>query len=205
MPITQIDIDDASNVIDELLGNQDEAQAYSQDPEGWLTEHGYDGLNPEAVAQCGATASAGAGAAVAAPASVAAGASGASAVAAVLNPVVYNHYYEVDNSITNNIEANGDVQVVQGDGNVVAGDDLDNTGGNIQTGDGIQVDGDVSDSNLNTGDDAQQAIDNSTNVEGDLDQSTNVDVDDHSIDQSGSVGNTATDTDVSQDIDVDAV
>ncbi len=206
MPITQIDIDDASNVIDELLGNQDEAQAYSQDPEGWLTEHGYDGLNPEAVAQCGASASAGAGAAVAAPASVAAGASGASAVAAVLNPVVYNHYYEVDNSITNNIEANGDVQVVQGDGNVVAGDDLDNTGGNIQTGDGVQIDdSNVTDSNINSGDDVQQAIDNSTNVEGDLDQSTNVDVDDHSIDQSGGVGNTATDTDVSQDIDVDAI
>ncbi|HEY8217806.1 MAG TPA: hypothetical protein VIH82_11775 [Acidimicrobiia bacterium] len=206
MPITQIDIDDASNLIDELLGNQDEAQAYSQDPEGWLTEHGYDGLNPEAVAQCGASASAGAGAAVASSGAAAAGASGASAVAAVLNPVVYNHYYEVDNSITNNIEANGDVQVVQGDGNVVAGDDLDNTGGQIQTGDGIQVGGDVSDSNLNTGDDVQQAIDQSTNIEGDVDQHTDVNIDDHSVGD-GSIG-TTTDSSTTvqdQDIDVDAV
>ena len=54
MPITQVDIDDATNLIEELLGNQDEAEAYSKDPEGWLGEHGYDGLNPEAVAQCGA-------------------------------------------------------------------------------------------------------------------------------------------------------
>jgi adhesin HecA-like repeat protein len=96
----------------------------------------------------------------------AAASSGASAVAAVLNPVVYNHYYEVDNSITNNIEADGNVNVVIGDGNVTAGDDLDNTGGNIQTGDGVQIDDSViDDSNINSGDDVQQAIDQSTNVE----------------------------------------
>ena len=138
MPITQIDIDEAQTVIDELLGNQDEALEYSKNPEGWLTEHGYDNLSPEAVAQCGASASAGGGAAVA-TAGTAAASSGASAVAAVLNPVVYNHYYEVDNSITNNIEADGNVNVVIGDGNVTAGDDIN--AGQIQTGDGIQVGG----------------------------------------------------------------
>jgi hypothetical protein len=162
MPITQIDIDEAQHVIDELLGNQDEALEYSKNPEGWLTEHGYDNLSPEAVAQCGASASAGGGAAVATAGSAAAS-SGASAVAAVLNPVVYNHYYEVDNSITNNIEADGNVNVVIGDGNVTAGDDIN--AGQIQTGDGIQVGGNVDDSNLNTGDDVQQAIDQSTNIE----------------------------------------
>ena len=166
MPITQIDIDEATNVIEELLGDQDAARAYSENPEGWLTEHGYDGLNPEAVAQCGASASAGGGAAVATAGSAAAASSGATAVAAVLNPVVYNHYYEVDNSITNNIEADGNVNVVIGDGNVVAGDDLENEGGQIQTGDGVQIDDStIDDSNINSGDDVQQAIDQSTNVE----------------------------------------
>lgn len=166
MAITQIDIDEATNVIEELLGDQDEARAYSENPEGWLTEHGYDGLNPEAVAQCGASASAGGGAAVATAGSAAAASSGASAVAAVLNPVVYNHYYEVDNSITNNIEADGNVNVVTGDGNVVAGDDLNNQDGQIQTGDGVQIDDStIVDSNVNSGDDVQQAIDQSTNIE----------------------------------------
>jgi hypothetical protein len=209
MPITQIDIDDATNVIDELLGNQDEAEAYSQDPEGWLTEHGYDGLNPEAVAQCGASASAGGGAAVAASgASAAAGASGASAVAAVLNPVVYNHYYEVDNSITNNIENNGDLDFNQqvGDGNVNIDDSVVEGDVQTQTGDGIQFGGDVSDSNLASGDDNQQAIDQSTNVEGDLDQHTDINVDDHSIGD-GSLGQTTDNSSTvqDQDIDVDAV
>jgi hypothetical protein len=202
MPITQVDIDDATNVIDELLGNQDQAEAYSQDPEGWLTEHGYDGLNPEAVAQCGASASAGGGAAIASSGASAAGASGASAVATVLNPVVYNHYYEVDNSITNNIENNGDLDFNQqvGDGNVNVNDSTVEGDIQTQTGDGIQVGGDVSDSNLASGDDNQQAVDQSTNVEGDLDQS--VDVDDHS--GIGNVDNSA-EIDQSVDVDVDAI
>jgi hypothetical protein len=204
MPITQIDIDDATNVIEELFNNDEEAKAYSEDPEGWLTEHGYDGLNPEAVAQCGASASAGGGAAVAASgASAAAGASGASAVAAVLNPVVYNHYYEVDNSITNNIENNGDLDFNQqiGDGNVNVGDGAVVDDIQTQTGDGIQVGGSVEDSNLATGDDNQQAIDESTNVGGDLDQSTNIDtdIDSHDIVDSP----LATSTDSSTDVDVD--
>src|SRR5262245_26634357 len=200
MPITQVDIDDATNLIDELLGNQDEAEAYSQDPEGWLTEHGYDGLNPEAVAQCGASASAGSGAAVASSGAAAAGASGASAVAAVLNPVVYNHYYEVDNSITNNIVNNGDLDFNQqvGDGNVNIDDSVVDGDVMTQTGDGVQVnDSTIENSNIATGDDNQQAIDQSTNVEGDLDQS--VDIDSHDvIDSPGGVN-----TDVSADTEID--
>jgi hypothetical protein len=203
MPITQVDIDDATNLIDELLGNQDEAEAYSQDPEGWLTEHGYDGLNPEAVAQCGASASAGSGAAVASSGAAAAGASGASAVAAV--PVVYNHYYEVDNSITNNIVNNGDLDFNQqvGDGNVNIDDSVVEGDVMTQTGDGVQVnDSTIEDSNIATGDDNQQAIDQSTNVEGDLDQHSDVNVDDHSIDNSPGATETDSSTTV-QDLDVD--
>jgi len=203
MPITQVDIDDATNLLDELLGNQQEAEAYSKNPEGWLDEHGYSGVNPEAVSQCGA--GYGGGAAVASSGGAAA-ASGVGGVAAALNPVVYNQYYGVDNSITTNIANSGDLdfnqQITQGDGNVVAGDDIDNDGGQIQTGDGIQAgdDVDIDDSNVATGDDNQQAIDESTTV-GDVD----VDIDDHSIDNSAGATSTDDSTDVDTgDIDIDA-
>jgi hypothetical protein len=167
MPITQVDIEGAEQLLEDLMGNQDEAEAYSKDPQGWITEHGYENVNPEAVAQCGAAyggagvASAGAGAA----------SSGVAGVVAQLDPVVYNNYYEVDNSITNNIENHGDLDFNQqvGDGNVNINDsDID---GDVQTqtGDGIQVnDSVIDDSNLSSGDDNQQAIDQSSNVDVDV-------------------------------------
>jgi hypothetical protein len=166
MPITQIDIEGAEKVIEDLLGSQDEAESYSKDPQGWLTEHGYDGLNPEAVAQCGA---AHGGAGVAATGAGAAS-SGVAGVAAALDPIVYNNYYEIDNSITNNIENHGDLDFNQqvGDGNVNIND---SAVGDVQTqtGDGIQIDESViDDSNLASGDDNQQAIDQSTNVDVDV-------------------------------------
>ena len=172
MPITQVDIDDAQGLIDLLMGDQSAAEDYSKNPDQWLEQNGYANLNPEAVAQCGAAY--GGGASIAST-SAGAASSGVAGVSAVLNPVVYNHYYE-DNSITNNIEANGDVDIdntvqsVDGDGNVLAGDDIEDS--NIQTGDGIQADEgsvDIVDSNVATGDDNQQAIDESTNVDVDVD------------------------------------
>jgi hypothetical protein len=162
MPITQIDIEGAEKVIEDLLGSQDEAEAYSKDPQGWLTEHGYENLNPEAVAQCGAAhagtgvASAGAGAA----------SSGVAGVAAALDPIVYNNYYEIDNSITNNIENHGNLDFNQqvGDGNVNVNDST------IEGDDGIQVnDSTIEESNLASGDDNQQAVDDSTNIDADID------------------------------------
>ncbi len=167
MPITQVDIEEAEKVIEELLGSQDEAEAYSKDPQGWITEHGYDGLNPEAVAQCGA---AHGGAGVAAT-SAGAATSGVAGVTAALNPVVYNHYYEIDNSITNNIENHGDLDFNQqvGDGNVNINESTVEGDVQSQTGDGIQVnDSVIEDSNLASGDDNQQAIDESTNVDVDV-------------------------------------
>ena len=168
MPITQVDIEGAEQLLEDLMGNQAEAEAYAKDPQGWITEHGYENVNPEAVAQCGAAyggagaASAGAGAAT----------SGVAGVVAQLDPVVYNNYYDVDNSITNNIENHGDLDFNQqiGDGNVNVNDsDID---GDIQTqtGDGIQInDSTIDDSNLSSGDDNQQAIDQSTNTDLDID------------------------------------
>jgi hypothetical protein len=166
MPITQIDIEGAEKVIEDLLGNQEDAEAYSKDPQGWLTEHGYENLNPEAVAQCGAAHS---GAGVAATGAGAAS-SGVAGVAAALDPIVYNNYYEIDNSITNNIENHGDLDFNQqvGDGNVNIND---SAVGDVQTqtGDGIQIDDStIEDSNLASGDDNQQAIDESTNVDVDI-------------------------------------
>lgn len=203
MPITQIDIDDATNLIDELFGDPEQAQAYSENPEAWLGEHGYDGVNPEAVAQCGA----GYGGGAAAATGGGAAASGVSGVVAALDPVVYNHYSEVDNSIdnsiTNNIINNGNLDFNQqvGDGNVnvnvgdgaVVDDIQTQTGSGIQAGDDVNI----SDSNVATGDDNQQAIDESTNVGGDLDQSTDVDIDSHDVTGIGNVGvDASTDTDI---------
>jgi hypothetical protein len=162
MAITQVDIEGAEQLIDDLLGNQEEAENYAKDPEGWLNEHGYANVNPEALAQCGAAYGGGAAATSAAGAA----SSGVAGVVATLDPVVYNYYSEVDNSITNNIENHGNLDFNQqiGDGNVninestVEGDVL------TQTGDGIQVnDSTILDSNLASGDDNQQAIDQSVN------------------------------------------
>ena len=168
MPITQVDIEGAEKLLEDLMGNQEAAESYSKDPEGWLNEHGYADLNPEAVAQCGAAYS-GAGVATA---GAGAASSGVAGVVAQLDPVVYNNYYEIDNSITNNIENHGDLDFNQqiGDGNVNVNDsDID---GDIQTqtGDGIQInDSDIDNSNLSSGDDNQQAIDQSTNTTLDID------------------------------------
>jgi hypothetical protein len=162
MPITQVDIEEAEQLIDELLGNEEEAEQYSQDPQGWLTTHGYAGVNPQAVAQCGAAYGGGA----AASASASAASSGVAGVVAHLDPVVYNHYLEVDNSITNNIENHGDLDFNQqiGDGNVNLNDSTVEGDLLTQTGDGIQVnDSTIEDSNLASGDDNQQAIDQSLN------------------------------------------
>lgn len=166
MPITQVDIEQAEKLIEELLGNQEEAEAYSKDPEGWLNQHGYANVSPEAVAQCGAAYGGGAAAMSAGAAS-----SGVAGVAAALDPVVYNHYVTIDNSITNNIENHGNLDFNQqvGDGNVNI---EDSTVGDIQTqtGDGIQIDDStIDDSNLASGDDNQQAIDESFNVDVDID------------------------------------
>ncbi|MGH9032755.1 MAG: hypothetical protein ACRDZV_11565, partial [Acidimicrobiia bacterium] len=88
---------------------------------------------------------------------------GAGAVAQ-LDYIVYNNYYE-DNSITNNIENHGNldfdqtVQNVEGDGNVVAGDDIEDS--QVQTGDGVQVEDSVlTDTNVETGE-GDQLIDES--------------------------------------------
>jgi hypothetical protein len=144
MPITQVQLNDAQSLIDLLLGNHDAAQAYSQDPVGWLDANGYGNVSAEAVAAAGASSAAGAGAAsAAASASASAGAAG---VAAQLNPIVYNSYFE-DNSITNNILANGDVtidntvQSVDGDGNVLQDDTTVFGDQQVQTGSGIQGQG----------------------------------------------------------------
>ncbi len=120
MPITQVDIEGAEKLLEDLMGNQEAAESYSKDPEGWLNEHGYADLNPEAVAQCGA-AYGGAGVATA---GAGAASSGVAGVVAQLDPVVYNNYYEIDNSITNNIENHGDLDFNQqiGDGNVNVND-----------------------------------------------------------------------------------
>jgi hypothetical protein len=165
MPITQVDIEGAEQLLEELLGDESKAEDYAKDPEGWLTEHGYSGVNPQAVAQCGVAYGGGSAAASAGAAS-----SGVAGVVAHLDPVVYNHYYEVDNSITNNVENHGNLDFNQqvGDGN---GNVNDSAVGDVQTqtGDGIQVDDStIEDSNLASGDDNQQAVDESFNLDVDV-------------------------------------
>jgi hypothetical protein len=171
MPITQVDIEGAEQLLEDLLGNQEQAEEYSKDPEGWLQEHGYSGVNPEALSQCGAAYGGGAAAAGSAGAAGVAS-SGVAGVVATLDPVVYNHYYEVDNSITNNIENHGNLDFNQqvGEGNVNIEDSVVEGDVQTQTGDGIQMDDStIFDSNVATGDDNQQAIDESTNVDVDID------------------------------------
>jgi hypothetical protein len=174
MPITQVDIEGAEQLIDDLLGNQEEAENYAKDPEGWLNEHGYANVNPEALAQCGAAYGAGGAAAT----SAGAASSGVAGIAAALDPVVYNHYYEVDNSITNNIENHGNLDFNQqiGDGNVNVNDSVVEGDIQTQTGDGIQMDdSNIVDSNVATGDDNQQAIDESINDSFNVDLELDVD------------------------------
>jgi hypothetical protein len=187
--IDQSEINVAQELIDAVIGD---AEEYSKDPEAWLDSHPqYANVSPQAVEACGAGGFGG-GTAVA-HASAGAATSGVAGITAQLNPIVYNHYYEVDNSVTNNLEADGNINVVTGDGNVVAGDDLSNTG-QIQTGDGIQVGGDVEGSNLNTGDNVQQAIDESTNIGGDVGQGANV------TSGGGGIADGSTDTNVDASI-----
>jgi hypothetical protein len=169
MPITQVDIEGAEQLLEELLGDESKAEDYAKDPEGWLTEHGYSGVNPQAVAQCGVAYGGGSAAASAGAAS-----SGVAGVVAHLDPVVYNHYHEVDSSITNNTENHGnlDFNPQVGDGNVNVNDSTVEGDIQTQTGDGIQIDDSiVDDSNLSSGDDNQQAIDQSTNTHVDVDVS----------------------------------
>jgi hypothetical protein len=193
-------------MFDKLLGDKAEATAYSENPEKWLDENGYDNLDPQAVAECGvgygsgasASASSGGGAVASQPASYSPGVAG---VAQAIDPVVYNNYYDnsVDNSITNNIANNGyldfDQQIVQGDGNVVAGENLVNTG-QIQTGDGIQgmageggTGVDIDDSAVATGGgDATNTVDNS--VDTDIDTNVITDSQGVNVDQSEGEGDT---------------
>lgn len=127
-------------MFDQLLGNKAEAEAFSEDPEKWVEEKGYGDLPADAVAECGVQYGSGASAVASSGGGYSPGVAGVAQAAA---PSVYNTYIE-DNDITTNIANNGIIQIgddnqaVQGDGNVVAGDDINNQGGQIQTGSGIQ-------------------------------------------------------------------
>ncbi|MGH9032819.1 MAG: hypothetical protein ACRDZV_11895, partial [Acidimicrobiia bacterium] len=110
MPVTKTEVNVAQEVINVLLGDKGEAEAYSQNPEGWLDSHGYADVSAEAVATCG-VGGGGAGGGGGASAGVAAPPVGAGAVAQ-LDYIVYNNYYE-DNSITNNIENHGNLDFDQ--------------------------------------------------------------------------------------------
>ncbi|HEX6312685.1 MAG TPA: hypothetical protein VF152_13805 [Acidimicrobiia bacterium] len=164
MPVTKTEVNVAQEVINLLVGDKAEAEAYSQDPEGWLDGHGYAGVSGEAIATCGVGGGGGASAGASAGgggagAYAAAPPAGASAVAQ-LDYIVYNNYYE-DNSITNNIENHGNLdfnQQIAGDNSVNVND---STTGDVQAGEGnIQVGGDVSDSNLEAGE-GDQLVDES--------------------------------------------
>jgi len=128
-------------MFDKLLGNKAEAEAFSENPEQWLETEGYADLPPQAVAECGVQY--GSGATAVASSGGGGYSPGVAGVAEAAAPSVYNTYIE-DNDITTNIANNGIIQIgddnqaVQGDGNVVAGDDINNEGGQIQTGSGIQ-------------------------------------------------------------------
>jgi hypothetical protein len=150
--VTEQAMEQAREMLDLLRGNRAEAVAYSENPEEWVNEHGYEDVPAEAVAACGvgggatATASSGGGGGYSGPAPAPGG--GVAGTLEQVDYVVYN-YYGDDNSITTNIANNGyldfdqTIQQVEGDGNVLAGDDLNNQGGQIQTGDGLQAGGDI--------------------------------------------------------------
>ncbi len=150
MPVSKTEIDVAQEVINVLLGDKQEAEAYSENPQGWLDGHGYEGVSAEALAECGT--GYGAGASASASAGAGGGAypppAGASAVAQ-LDYIVYNNYVE-DNDIINNIENHGnlDFQQVVGDDNITQGDGgvigQAQTGeGNVQVGAGANVSGNI--------------------------------------------------------------
>ncbi len=145
MAITQVDIDSAEDLINELLGNQDAAEEYSKDPEGWLQDNGYGNVSPEAVQQCAVTHRSRVvpqGERVASPTRtprrrrrrpVRRGRGRARP--GRLQPLLHVDN-SVDNSITNNIVNNGNL-------------DFDQT---VQQGDGnVAIDGDVTDSQVQTG------------------------------------------------------
>jgi hypothetical protein len=158
MPVTKTEVNVAQEVINVLLGDKGEAQAYSENPEAWLDGHGYADVSAEALATCGVGAGGGGAGASASASAAVAPPVGAGAVAQ-LDYIVYNNYE--DNSITNNIENHGDLdfQQVVGDNNVTAGDDIENS--QVQTGDGVQVDDSVlTDTNIETGE-GDQLIDES--------------------------------------------
>ena len=147
-------------MFDKLLGDKAQAEAFSEDPEGWVTANGYGDLPADAVAECGVQYGSGA-TAVASSGGGGGYAPGVAGVAQAAAPSVYNTYIE-DNSITNNLAANGDINldqnVIQGDDNVLAddggvaaGDDIEDS--QIQTGSGIQAgeDVDIDDSAVSTG------------------------------------------------------
>jgi hypothetical protein len=161
MPVTKTEVNVAQEVINVLLGDKGEAQAYSENPEGWLDSHGYADVSAEALATCGVGAGgAGGGGGASASASAAVAPPLSAGATAQLDYIVYNNYYE-DNSITNNIENHGDLdfQQVVGDNNVTAGDDIEDS--QVQTGDGVQVDDSVlTDTNVETGE-GDQLIDES--------------------------------------------
>jgi hypothetical protein len=167
MPVTKEETNVAQEVIQILTGNQGEAEAYAEAPQAWLESHGYNELNPEAVAQCGAGYGGGSGGSggggggyAGPPPPVSAG------VEAQLDYIVYNNYFE-DNSITNNIENHGtldfDQQVVTGDENIVVGENADVN--QAQTGDGsVQIDDSIlDDSNIEAGE-GDQLVDESVNT-----------------------------------------
>ncbi|MGQ0802932.1 MAG: hypothetical protein ACT4PI_03590 [Actinomycetota bacterium] len=186
-------------MFDKLLGDKAEAEAFSEDPGAWVTENGYGDLPADAVAECGVQY--GSGASAVASSGGGGYASGAVGVAQAAAPSVYNTYVE-DNSITNNLAANGDINfdqnVIQGDDNVLADDGGVAVGGDvddsqIQTGSGIQAgdDVDIDDSAVNTGE-GGVAIDDSTiddsnintgDAGGDINQAA--DIDDSQVAQGG--------------------
>lgn len=175
-------------MFDKLLGDKAEAEAFSENPEEWVQTNGYGDLPADAVAECGVQYGSGASAVASSGGGGGGYAPGVEGVVQAAAPAVYNTYIE-DNSITNNIANNGildfDQQIVQGDGNVVAGDDLTNTG-QIQTGDGLQAgdDIDIDDSAVATGGgDATNVQDNDTTI----DQSVNTDVDNTTVNDSQGV------------------
>jgi len=165
MPVTKTEVNVAQEVINVLLGDKGEAQAYSENPEGWLDSHGYADVSAEALATCGVGGGGGAGASASAGASAAVAPPVSAGATAQLDYIVYNNYYE-DNSITNNIENHGDLDFNQqiGDGNVNIGDVEGDFDGNVQTGDGVLIDdSNVTDSNIETGE-GDQLIDESVNT-----------------------------------------
>ena len=114
MPITQVDIDEAQSRHRRApRATRTRRRGVQQGPGGLAHRARLRQPQPRGGRPVRRRRGAGGGAAVAA--AVAAASSGAGAVAAELNPVVYNNYYEIDNSITNNIEADGNVNVNRAD------------------------------------------------------------------------------------------